>query len=291
MAGYVTVLRLDFKLGHFAVIKAHQSQRDDEYQGQQGIEVIGNCLDEQLKARVRFALNATGNGSGPRGDGSNHANGRGGRVNDVGKLGAGDLVGIGDGTHDRAYGQTVEIVIHKNQDTQQEGSDQRTCLGLDVGLCPTAEGLRATGAVDQSDDNAQHDQKYKNAGTVGNGGDQTVIDDGVYRTAEVVPCMQKCADQNAHEQRGINLLGDQCQGNGDDRSKQRPCRLRCAVFAGGEEGNDDNGKCRRENGDGDDLACLFHKNLQNVLQATKCQTKSLRQSNTPKAPEESSVIR
>ena len=63
---------------------------------------------------------------------------------------------IGDRTHDRTNGQAVEIVIDEDQHTQQEGSDQGTCFGFNVGFSPTTKGLGAAGTVDQSNNDAQH---------------------------------------------------------------------------------------------------------------------------------------
>ena len=166
---------------------------------------------------------------------------------------------IGNGTHNRTNGQAVEIVIDEDQHTQQEGCDQRACLGFDVGFSPTTECLRTAGTVDQGNDDTQYNQEDEDTGAVSNSGDQTVIDDGIYRTTEIVSCVQQSTDQNTDEQRGVNLLGDQCQSNGNDRGKQCPCCLCSTAFASSEEGNNYNSKCCRENGSGNELARVFHK--------------------------------
>lgn len=49
--GEVTLLfGKQLKLAHGAVVELHERERDDEHEGHQRIEVIGNGADEQLDA-------------------------------------------------------------------------------------------------------------------------------------------------------------------------------------------------------------------------------------------------
>ena len=119
---------------HGTVIKLHEGQGDDKDEGQQGVEVVGNGLDKELDAADAGVqtLGGGGNGGGPGGDRGDHAHGGGGGVNEVGQLGTGDPMAVGDGSHDGAHGEAVEIVIDEDQNAQQEGSKGSPHLGLNV---------------------------------------------------------------------------------------------------------------------------------------------------------------
>ena len=47
---------------------------------------------------------------------------------------------VGDGTHNGADRQTVEVVVDEDQHAQYEGREHRACTGLDVLSRPCAEG-------------------------------------------------------------------------------------------------------------------------------------------------------
>ena len=85
----LAVLSLDLKLGHFAVVKAHDCQTDDEYEGKERVEVEGDRSYEKLKSRHisrNLGGHVTGDSRRPGGDWSNHANGSRSRVDKVSKL-------------------------------------------------------------------------------------------------------------------------------------------------------------------------------------------------------------
>ena len=169
---------------HGAVVELHAGQGHDEHESQQRVEVIGYRLDEQLDAavaRVEVCRDA-GDGGCPGGDRGYHADGRGGRVDEICELGAGDAVSISHRPHDRADGQAVEIVVNEDQNAEDEGREYRAYAGLDVGLCPAAERRRATGHIDQCYDYAKQDEEEKDARVVRNGGDEAVIQCGVEST-------------------------------------------------------------------------------------------------------------
>ena len=216
---------------HRAVVELHEHERDDEHEREQRVEVVRNGAHEQIKAVV--VLDDAGNGGGPRGDRRDHANGRGRGVDEIGELGTGDLVPVGDRQHDRADGQAVEVVVNEDQDAEQEGGEHRADAALDVGLGPAAEGGAAAGAVDERDHGAEDDEEEHDAGAVGDGGRQPLVHDGVKRAERAEVGEKQRAEQNADKQRRVNFLRDEREDDGDDRRHERPERERHA--AGGRD--------------------------------------------------------
>ena len=135
---------------------------------------------------------------------------------------------IGDGKHNAAHREAVEIVVDEDQHAQSKGGQSGTCTALDMGLCPFTEGGRRTGLIDQRHENSQQNEENKDTGTVGNGGNQTVVDNRIHRIQRTERGCQKTAGQNADEQRGIHFLGNQRQTNGDNRGNDGPKRPRKA---------------------------------------------------------------
>ena len=209
---------------HGAVVELHHSQGNDEDKGQQGVEIIGNGPDKQLNAAdagIQIGGHA-GDGGGPGGYRSDHAHGGGGSVNEVGQLGPGNLVSVGDGTHDTAHGEAVEVVVNEDQHTQDKGGQHGPYPSLDVLLRPAAEGGGTAGGVHQSYDDAQEDQEEEDAGIALNGGDQAVVDDGIQDSHWGEVALEQGAYQDADEQGRVGLLGDEGQDNGHDGGHQAP---------------------------------------------------------------------
>ena len=123
---------------HGAVVKAHEHKGDDEHNGQKRVEVIRNGPDKELDAVI--VLHNAGDRSGPGGDGSDHADGGGGGVNEIGQLRPGDLLILADRAHDGANGQAVKIVVHKDQHAEKESGEHRAHSGFDMLLRPAAKG-------------------------------------------------------------------------------------------------------------------------------------------------------
>ena len=174
---------LHLGLGHGAVIKAHNGDRNDEYDGQQGIEIVGNGLNEKLDAGdagVKI-LRGRGNGSCPGGHGRDHAYRRGSRVNNICELCAGDVVAVGDGTHDGADGQAVEIVVNKNEHTEDKGGDYRADAAVNMLCSPAAKRGGAAGGVDECDHDAQQNEEHEDTcvPAVRDGTDESVVEHGV----------------------------------------------------------------------------------------------------------------
>ena len=211
---------------HGAVVDVQDGDDNDHQQGQQAVVVPGDLGHKQLDAVDVVGLDVARNGGSPGGHGGDHADGSGRGVDDVGQLGTGDLVGLGDGTHNGAHGQAVEVVVDEDQHAQQHGHQLCAAAGLHGFLGPAAEGLGAAGLVHQVDHDAQDDQEHDDGDVagVGNGGDDAVI--ALHQLHQRLPggevADQQRAHQAAQEQGRIHFLADQGQHDGHDGGQQRP---------------------------------------------------------------------
>ena len=208
---------------HRTVIEFCEREREHHHDGQQRVEVIRNGADEQLQTVC--ALDKAGDGCRPRGDRGDDAHGRCRGVDKVGELGTGDAVLVRDRTHDRADGQAVEIVVDEDEHAEGNGSELRADLGLDVLDRPSAERRRAARAVHHHDHRAEHHEEDQNADVAGAGerrADHAVGKDVLECADEVKVGIQQTADEDADEQRRVDLLGQQRQRDGNDGRHERP---------------------------------------------------------------------
>ena len=215
---------LELGRGHGTVVHTENDHGDDEHDGEQRVEVIGNGLNEKLNAGhagVELRGDA-GDGGCPRGDRRDHADRRGGGVNEVGELHAGDALAVGHGGHDGADGEAVEVVVDEDEHAEGEGGEQRAGLGMDVARGPAAERGGAAGGVDERDHHAEDHKEEEDAGVVGDGGGQTVVDDGVERADGAEVGGEQGADDDADEEGGVGLLRQQGKADGDDRGNEGP---------------------------------------------------------------------
>ena len=211
---------------HGAVVDVQQRDDHDHQQCQQAVVVPGDLTDEHLDTADIVRVDVAGHGGSPGGHGSDHADGSGRGVNDVGQLRTGDVMALGNGTHNGAHGQAVEVVVDEDQHAQQHG--HQLCAGAGMhGLgSPAAEGLGAAGLVHQVDHDAQNDQEHDDGDVAGvrNGGDDTVI--ALHQLHQRLPggevADQQRAHQAAQEQGRIHFLADQGQHDGHDGGQQRP---------------------------------------------------------------------
>ena len=206
---------------HGTIIELHQRHGDDHEQRQQRVKIIGNGLDEQCQA-LTLGGNA-GNRGGPGGDGCDDADRRCGGIDDVRKLCPGDVVLVGDGAHDGANRQTVEVIVHEDQHSQHRGGDDGAHAALDMLACPAAVCGRAAGFVDEGDHHAQGHQEDHDTHipAVAELSDHHIKGIGDHTPGVKVGVDQRTGE-DAHEQGEVDLLGDQRQGNGNDRGQQRP---------------------------------------------------------------------
>ena len=223
----VAVFRVVLMELHGAEVRAGEDEEQAHDDGKQGIVVVGDGAQEHGEAvDARPLRHAGGDRRRPAGHRRNDADGGRRGVDEVGQLGAGHLLPVGDRAHDRTHGQAVEIVVHKDHHTQQQGGELCPCPGVDVLRCPAAKGGRAAGLVHQGHQDAQHDQEHQDAhiAAVGQFGDHAALfveEEGIQGQFQVSVGIQQCARGDAHQQGGVHLLGVQGQHNGDDRRQQR----------------------------------------------------------------------
>jgi len=196
---------------HGAVVDVHHRQHHDHHQRQ---------LDEHFDAVDGVGLHIAGYRRRPRGHRGDHAH-RGRRgVDEIGQLGTGNFVTLGDGPHHSAHRQAVEVVVDEDQHAQQHGQQLCGAPGL-YGLGgPASEGLRAAALVHQIHHDAQRHQKDDDAhvAAVGQHGDDAVV--CAHQRHNGVPWgklgVQQSAHQTSQKQGRVDLLTDQGQHDGHD---------------------------------------------------------------------------
>ena len=104
---------------HRTIVQLHKDDEDHHQQGEQGVEVEGDRLNEDADAILPF--DESRYRCGPRRDGGNDTDGGCRRVDQIGQFGSADLVLVGDRSHDGTYRQTVKVIVNENQTAQQHG--------------------------------------------------------------------------------------------------------------------------------------------------------------------------
>ena len=146
---------------HGAVINPQKDDQQHHNQGQQRIEVIRDGLYKN--ADTVFPFYKAGNRRGPGRNRRNDADRRRRGVDQVGQLGAADVIFVGYRTHNGTHGQAVEIVINENQAAQQHGCQLRTGTAFDMRGRPLTERGGTAGTVHQLHHHAQNNQENQNA--------------------------------------------------------------------------------------------------------------------------------
>ena len=225
---------------HGAVVEAAEDEEEAHHHREDGVVVIGDGAQEHGEAvDARAFRHRGGDGGSPAGHRRDDADGGGGGVDEVGQLCAGDLLPVRDRAHDGADGQAVEVVVHKDEDAQQQGGKLCACPGVDVGGGPAAERGAAAGLVHQGHKDAQHHQKDEDAHIAGIGqlGDHAAVlveEEGGQRKLKVAVGVEQRTGGDAHQQRGVDLLGVQGQNDGHHRGQQGERRaVHCAGVGGG----------------------------------------------------------
>ncbi len=148
---------------HRPVIKAHQGKCEDENNGQQRIVIIRNGAHEQLDAGIDALIHHARHGGRPGGDRRNHADRRRGGINDIGQLRSGNLMPVRYRHHHRSDRQAVEIIVHEDQDPEQEGRQHGAASCLHMPFGPFAEGRRASRLVHQGHHRSQQNQEHEDS--------------------------------------------------------------------------------------------------------------------------------
>ena len=137
------------------VVLARDQHEEHEEDGQQRVEVVRNGLYKRGEA---VFAQVTANRNGPRGHRRDDAH-RGSRgVDDPCQLFVADAELVGDGTHNGADRQAVEVVVHEDDDAKQRREHLGHLRVLDVGGYP----LRiCAAAARRGDDHGQRAQQRK----------------------------------------------------------------------------------------------------------------------------------
>ena len=170
----------------------------NEFSMEENIELARRFVEEQLVARGMIADLAIHDPKKAKDKIPNpHMHIMGGCINDIRQLGAGNLVLICDRAHDRANRQAVEVVIHKNQRTEQRGRYQSGALTFQVAGGPLTVSAGAAGFLHEHNDHAQKDHEHQN------GKIHTIdhcVKQRIKRNPRVEFCHQQCAKGTPRKQ-------------------------------------------------------------------------------------------
>ena len=146
------LLHLGLGNAHGAEVLLGSAHEEDEHDGEQRIEVVRDGLDERCE--TAFAQVAA-YGHGPRRHRRDDADRRRGGVDDPCQLLVADVESIGDGAHDRAHREAVEVVVHEDDDAQHRSENLRHLRVLDVRRHPLGVRARSAGGRDDHHERAQ----------------------------------------------------------------------------------------------------------------------------------------
>ena len=210
---------------HGTVVDVKDGHGDDHDERQDAVVVIGNLAQEHGDTGAGEAVGHIGRDSGgPGGHRSQHAHGGGGRIDNVGELGTGDLVGLSDGTHHGADRQAVEVVVDEDEDAEQHRHQLRAAACLDGLTGPAAECGGAAGLVHEVDHDTQDDQEDQDGDV--DGVDHADVFTGTDEVDNHLPGGEICEQQgrsDAPEEQGrVHFLADKGQRDCDHRGEQCP---------------------------------------------------------------------
>ena len=203
---------------HQSEIDVEAGDEDNGGDGEQRIQIIGDRADEQGQPVGPFHYACYS--SSPGGDRSDHTDRSSCGVDEIGKLCAGHIVLVCNRTHNASDGQTVKIIIHKDQRTQCEGRQKGSPAGSDLFLCPFSVGSGAAGFVHEDDDGSQNDQEDQDPHmpAVGQRSDESVAEHGRICGYDVEIGDKECRRHDSDEQGTVDFFGDQRK---DDRYQRR----------------------------------------------------------------------
>ena len=164
----------------------------------------------------------------PGGDRHQHANRRGGGVQQIGQLGAGDLKAIGHRTADGTHRQAVEEVVDEEGEHHQTGQGLGTLAGLGAALRPLGKRPGRTGDAHQADEatQQQHEEDHVDAVTIERTVDPEDPEHGIEHVMQGSKgrklVEQQAACDYAHPQRHQDAAGDDRQGDGQQGGNDGP---------------------------------------------------------------------
>ena len=131
-----------------------EDEQQDERENRVEVERCGG--EVEAEALFLHPLGQAGDDVGrPGRDRREDADGRGGRVDQVGELRAGDLELVRDGPHHRADREAVEVVVDEDDEAHDDRHEVHGRLAPEPPVGPLAVGARAARARDDRDERAE----------------------------------------------------------------------------------------------------------------------------------------
>ncbi len=198
------------RLAHAEEVFAVDAHGEHEYDGDQGIQVVGDGCHEGVEA-VIAQIAAYGNR--PRGNRRDDAHRRCGGVDDPCQLLVAHAELVGYGAHDRAYGKAVEVVVDEHDQAQDGGHEGGHAGVLDVLGRPFGVRARAAGDGDEHHQRAQQRKEQDKRAVRGNllGHDLRDIAECGNELVDAGAVQRELVDnkaaEHANQQGGIHLLG------------------------------------------------------------------------------------
>ena len=159
---YEVLIALADTLGHRTIVTARPDDEDHEQQRQPGIEIERDCLQEQREPVDVAALRQRGaDSSGPARYWGDDADWCRRRIDDIREFRARNLELIRHRTHDRTNGQTVEIIVDEDDQSQKRRDQRGTALAADRTRSPLTIGARRAAARDGCDQDAEDDEEHE----------------------------------------------------------------------------------------------------------------------------------
>ena len=129
---------------------------------------------------------------------------------------------IGDGAHDVADGQAVEIVVDEDKDAQEEGGQLCAAACLHMLARPLAECVRGACAAQKRGNDSQGHEEDEDAGADLHGGDDACLDNDIDGVDGLEVCDKQASEEDADEEGGVDLLRDEGEPDCDDWRQNRP---------------------------------------------------------------------
>ncbi len=191
-------------------------------QRQQRVQVERDRAEEQVKpVNLRTLRHGGADRRRPAGNRRDNADRGRCRVDDVGQLGAADLVFVRHRAHNRADRQAVKVIVHENQHAERGGCEQRAAAAGNPPAGPFAIGAGCAGLGDQRDQDAEQHKENEDIDVAANLLTHDA-ESGLDRRQRREPRVEQRPRKDTDQQRGINLFGNQRQRDCDNRREQRP---------------------------------------------------------------------
>ena len=133
------------------------------------------------------------------------------------------------GTHNASDGKAVEIVVDKDEYSQNEGGDHRADAGFDMCVRPASESGRSAGFVDKSDEYSEDNEEKEYSRGTGYSGDKTVVQQSIKRSDRFPVAGEKASENDTDKERRIDLFCDKSESN-SDKGRQH-CNESGIIFA------------------------------------------------------------